>query len=306
MLASALIDLAESAWLYPGGRGFPPFDTLDTGIDDNDLTFDVTGLLNNIESDTTVEIDSELMLTGIVTADTPSSGKNRVTVLQRAWGGSTAASHLAGARVRVKPDFPRTHLLNALRTVVDGLYAEGVYKRVVDTSLTYSYGDALALPAAAKRVVGVMVQSGTGVRYRPLRRGKHYEVLHTFSPLKVMFNYGATSGRTLHVVYGADYDGDLITSEAFDLSHATLDVPMDIQKHLPMAIAGYVLQGHEIGRINVEDIRDAIAAAGAQVPVGSSLNIGQALLAAFRQLAIVPAYKELREQDRVQFSYVGA
>lgn len=303
MLASAILDLAWSQWLYPGGRNLPAYDILDSTITSGATTFDVTGELNDIPDDTTVEIDSELILTGNVTLDTPSAGKNRVAVVQRGFGGSTAAAHTAGARVYVEPAFPRAHMLNALRTIVDGLYADGVYKRAT-TTLTYTSGDAADLPAGTKRVLWAEIQEGTGTRYKSLDAGRNFRILRSYTPWKLQFLHGGASGRTVRVVYALDYDGDLITSEAFDLSHATLDVPMDIQKHLPMAVAGYVLQGAEISRINIEDIRSAIAAAGGQVPVGSSLNVGQALLGAFQQLAVARQRKELMEEDIVTPEWV--
>lgn len=307
MLASDILNRAWSQWLFPGGRNLPAYDILDSNITDSATSFDVRGELDDIPSDTTVEIDSELILTGDVTADTPSAGKNRVAVVQRGWGGSTAAAHTGGAtgaRVYVEQPFPRAHMLNALRALVDGLYSDGVYKRKTYASLTFSYGDAAALPSDLKRLIAIEVQNGTGVRYKPLEDGRHYRILKAFSPYKIQFSFGGSSGRTIQLVYAADYDGDLIVNEAFDLSDATLDVPMDIQKHLPMAVAGYMLQGQEISRINIEDIRSAIAAAGAQVPVGSSLNVGQSLLAAFQQLAVAKQRRELMETDPPETTWV--
>lgn len=287
MLVSDVIDRVFGEWFYPSGVNRPAFDILSTGIDNDDLTIMTEGRQESIPRDTVVEIDSELILVK------DRSGA-QLTVAERGYLDTVAASHSSGAKVLVDPKYPRKIILNALASVIGLLYPWGLYARatttlVVDTSIDQ------ALPADAVRVLRVR---NVDLDHRKLMRGRDYLELDEYAPMKVRIRGGAGSGANLIIVYAKDFTRP--AAEADNLT--TAGVPETLQPYLPMAVAGYLLQGQELPRVQVEEIRRMLASQGIQV--GAALNIGQALLQQFRQTYVAAERARLMEKDPVQFEIV--
>ena len=80
--------------------------------------------LNGMRAGGVIQIDNELMYVWEV-----SSGSKTVTV-ERAWNGTTAVAHAAGAVAIVDPKFPRSQILEAINAEIDDLSSpmNGLYQ----------------------------------------------------------------------------------------------------------------------------------------------------------------------------------
>ena len=292
MLASEVIDRTYLEWLYPAGVDRPAFDFLSGAMSASASTFLVQGRVQSIPPDSVVEIDDELiLLSGFSGA--------QATVAERGYLDTTAASHADGAQVRIDPKYPRKTLFNALRSVIGLLYTYGLYVRATESSLTYTTRDALTLPAGAKRILSIVVRStGSHEVYRRLAmEGRDWVLYPEFTPPKFHIRRGGAEGASMTVVYTKDFG--IPSSPADDLD--ALGVPATLQPYLPLAVAGYVLQSKEIPRVQVEEIRRMLAAQGIQV--GAALNVGQAMLRAFRFEYVAAERRRLVEQDPPTFAW---
>lgn len=275
MLVSEVLDRAYSEWLWPAGVDRPAFDILASAMTASSpgagQAFTVEGRLNRIPPDTVLEIGTELVLTKTV-SDT------QITVAERGWLNSSAAAHSIGDQVRVDVKYPRITLLNHLASVIGMLMPWGLYQRKVDSTQTFSTRAVKTLPAGGKRILSVLVRStGSNEVYRTLRMEGRDWILHReFNPPKYHLRRGGGEGAEMHVVYTSDFGRP--TAESDDLD--TLGVPDTLQPYLPLAVAGMALQGREIPRVQVEEIRRMLVTEGIQV--GTALNVGQAMLNAFR------------------------
>lgn len=299
MLVSEILDRTYSEWIYPGGTNLPPIDTVKTqGVlsGTGEGTFDLDGLVANIPDNSIIEIDDELILTKTVTGTAPTV---TVTTLQRGYLETTPTSHTVGSKVYVDPKFSRVNLFNALKTVIGTLFPLGMYQRVSDsTTVDWNFNAVAALPTGTEDVLSVIVrQPGTNERYtEPLLEGRDYRVLYEFTPPKLEMKLGGFQGNDVTVVVKKDFT--LPTTTADDLT--TLGVPLSIQPVLPMAIAGYILQGRELPRTMIEDIRRQLSSQGIQV--GAAVNIGQLLIQTFERRYVANERMRLKEKDPLRFS----
>lgn len=303
-----MLERARQEFLEAGGESRPPYDILDADITDAAATAVLRGRIDDLPDDSIIEIDTELMLVSSVDVDTPGAPKNTANFAARGYLDSVAAAHVAGARVYLDPPYPTVRLLNALRAIVAMLYPWGVYDRNVISSLDYASQGVLTFPAGTLRVLGVLVsryggETGT-LPWKRLEQGKHWEWLPEFDPPKAQFLMGGAQGRDLQVVYAKDFDFEGIALSTNLTS--TTRVPARIQQFLPLAVAGYVLQGEDVPRLLVDEIRDALAALGAEVPPGTAINIGRVMLDFFRNEFVSAERKRLQEQDPTRYEYVGS
>lgn len=300
MLADEVVERTFSEILEKGGKNRRDWDIL--GADISDLvTLDmaVQGRVRDLPNDTIYEIAYEVML------GQENDGVN-VTLNERGLGESTPATHTNGEKVYVNPDWWRITVLNALKSVIGQLYPWGVYRRVLDTSLTIpADGRAQDLPAEALELVDLVVEDrpGTSASFATLQRGYDYNVLHQFSPVVVQV-YSGIPGRPVYAVYKADYD--LSTWSATGQTNlTTLGVPTTLQEHLPLAVAGHLLRGAEVSRLQIEELKRMISAVGGQVAIGANFNVGQGFIDAFKQGPVENEKRKLREQDIPGVVYMG-
>jgi len=272
MLVSEVIDRTLNNWLYPAGVNRPSFDILASTVDADTLTLTVEQRVT-IPRDSILEIGSELVLTEESLAGT-------ITAAERGYLDTVPAAHSAGARVYLDPMFSRKTIFDTLCTVVGELYPAGVYRRTIDDStVTWTTGAAVALPSGTGQVLkATVVRAYTSpadyVRLRP-ERGE-YEVLYEFDPPKIKLVSGGYSGAQVIVVVAKDFT--LPTDETKDLT-TVCGIPASLVPHLPLAIAGNILQSRELPRIMVEEVRRLLASQG--VEVGAAVNVGQVLLNLF-------------------------
>lgn len=284
MLVSELIDRTLAEWLHPAGDEQDQFDTLQTAIDADDTEIVLDGRAERVPRDSILQIGSELILTS-------SSSGSVVQVAERGFGGSTAAAHSVGDIVWIDPTFTRNEILNALRAIVGKLYPWGLYKRTVDSSVTFSVREVLTAPAGTKRIHSILVRQSTSEeRYRTLTvRGEDWVEYRQFDPIKYEIQRGvAAEGQTMYVTCLGDFT--LPDAEADDLD--TLGLSETLQEDLPMAVAGTVLKGREVPRVTLDRIREALSAAG--LNPGVTMNIGAAMIENFKREAV---YAERARQD---------
>lgn len=295
MLVSEVIDRCYSEWIYPGGTNLPAVDVVATqgsalsGTSNGNFT--VEGLVSNIPDQTILEIEDELILTKSVSGTT-------VTTLQRGYLETTPVAHVVGTPVYLNPKFSRINLFNALKTVIGTLYPLGMYDREIDSSLLWDFDDQVALPAGTEDVLSLIVRMpGSAVQWtKPLMEGRDYEVRYEFDPPELVLMKGGFAGNSIRVVVKKDFT--LPTAFADDLD--TLGIPASIQPVLPMAMAGYLLQGRELPRTMIEDIRRTLAAQGVQV--GSAVNIGQLLIQTFERRYVANERMRLKEKDPLRYA----
>lgn len=300
MLVSDVIDRCYSEWIYPGGINLPAFDTVKTqGVlsGSGEGTFDLDGLIANVPDQSILEIDDELILTKTVTGSAPTV---TVTTAARGYLDTAATTHTAGTKVYLDPKFSRVNLFNALKTVIGTLYPLGLYRRVSDSSLTWQFDRVVALPAAVEDVLSLVVRSPSSTeRYTPpLVEGRDYRVLWEFSPAKLYMRSGGYANQTITFSYKADFTEPATT--AVDLT-ATTGIPASLQPALPMAMAGYLLQGRDLPRVQIEEVRRQLASQGIQA--GAAVNIGQLLIRTFEQRYVANEKARLKEKDPIRFAY---
>lgn len=295
MLVSEVMDRTFSEWLYPGGINLPAHDKVATqGVltGSGEGTFTVTGLVSNIPDQSILELEDELILTESVSGTT-------VTTAIRGYLETAAASHAVGTKVYVDPKFPRINIFNALKTVIGTLFPLGLYQRVSDSSITWDGGTVAALPSGTEDVLSVICRApGSEERYTmPLVEGRDYRVLHEFTPPKLYMIQGGYENQTLTILVKKDFT--LPTATTDDLT--TLGVPATLQSVLPMAVAGYLLQGRELPRVQIEEVRRQLASQGIQV--GAAVNIGQLLIRTFETKYVANEKARLKEKDPIRVSY---
>ena len=290
---SEVVERCFNSWLYPGGIQRPAFDTLADIIDNSQLSLTLTGRVTNVPRDSVLEVEYEQMLVSDVATTT-------VTLQERGFLETDPDQHAAGTIVNIDPTFSKKAVFDALVAVLKMLYPAGVYWRNEDTATTWSFAAPLkALPTGGKRVVTILAKTNSVIEdYRPLRPGIDYENRPEFTPARYRLRRGGFEGGALLVIYAKDFGTP--TSPTDDLSN--LGVPESLQPHLPMGIAGQLLQGRELPRIQIEEIRRFMASQGIQI--GAALNVGQALLNTFMARHVGGERDRLNEQDPSNFEFV--
>lgn len=298
MLVSDVMDRAFAEFLYPAGVNRPAYDVLAApGMTNVVLTpVNVEGRVANIPRDTVLEIEDEQVLVKSVAGTV-------LTLQERGYLETDPVAHAAGVKVSVDPQYTRKAVFNAVQSIVGMLYPWGLFRIRTDVTQTFDTRAVKALPAGGLDILSIIVRSsGALERYEPpLRKGVDYEILRMFSPPKYQLTRGGVTGNAMTVLYTADFT--LPATTADDLT-ATCGVPATVQPYMPLAVAGYLLQGKELPRVHVEEIRRALAQTGVQV--GAALNIGQALMQTFVRLYVQAERKRLSDQAPPGFEFVGS
>lgn len=301
--ASDVVDLVYNMWLTPAGIYQPSYDILDVQLNAASLSMVTKQRINTVPTSSILEVEYELMFTEAVQKDTPSAGKTTITLNERGVYETDDVVHTAGKKVILNPDYPKQTVLNAVKWISMMLLGWGLYKRNVDTTYEWDPSNFQALPADCLDVVALLVKNDVNNDMWSRReKGRHYVVYPEFVPPKVWTRAGGAAGQQVQLVYYSDFD---LSTFSKDTELDTVGIPKELQPHLAMAAAGYVLQGKELPRVVVEEVRRLLSAAGAQVPVGSVLNVGQALMQSFRVDFLEAAKRKQRQLDNPRFEYVG-
>jgi hypothetical protein len=297
VLVRDIIDRTYSELLQPGGTGREAYDVLMEDINASSDELMLEGRQTHIPNDTVVQINSERILVSDHDLST-----HITTAKRRGYGESDASGHSEGDLVIIDPDFPRDVLFNHVKTTISQLYPLGLYRRRKDVSETFPVhpNNFLTLPTDARDVFSVSVEGNSGNQKYRLRKGHDYDVWHEFDPIEVEIHSGGTVGRDLTIIYKADYDTDNLTEET-DLDN--LGVPSTLQPYMPLAIAGFVLQGTEVPQIVRDEIKSLLASEGIQP--GISLQYGQGLIQVFERVYVAREKTKLQEYDKPRIAYRG-
>lgn len=225
---------------------------LETSVDADDTEFITTYDLNGLRAGTVFEIDSELCYIWSVTA-----GSKTMTV-ERGYGGTTAASHSAGAIITLNPKFPKSQMLESLNQDIDDLSSpvNGLF-RVVATSLTYNGSDRQINLAGATNVIDLI---DVRVRYlsddypviRGVRLQRDLPTTDFASGFAIVFDDECVAG-TIRVRYKAPFVR--ASSLSTDLQ-TTCFVPQSMEDILEMGVMVRMLQSREVKRNFVESQGD--------------------------------------------------
>lgn len=294
MLVSEVIDRTYSEWLNPAGINRPAWDTVATAgvlAGTTEGTFTVGGRIVNIPNDSLIEIDDELIRVSAVSTTT-------VTTNGRGYLETAAASHAVGSIVTVDPPFPRINVFNAIKTIISQLYPRGLYRRTTNATFNWQTAAVQALDSGALDVLSILVRApGSNELYAgPLMEGRDYRIVYEFTPPKLLMIRGGYNGQAVTCITKKDFTTPAATSDDLD----TLGVPTSLQSSLPMAVAGWLLQGREVPRVQIEDVRRQLASTGVQV--GSALNVGQALLQQFWNGPVANERRRQFEMDPTRIS----
>jgi hypothetical protein len=295
MLVSDVIDSTYAEWLYPAGIEQPLFDVLDGAIDDSTLTLVLEGRAESVPRTAVLEIGSELVLN-------KSTAGSSCTLQERGYLNTTAAAHADGTKVLISPKFTRQSVFNALKSVIGLLFPYGLYVRATDDAQTFTSREFLALPTGGLDVLSILVRvNSEDELWRRLSQARGDWVMYPeFTPPKYHLRAGGSQGNTVKVVYKKDFDLASLDSEADDLD--TIGVSSTLQPYLPMAAAGHLLRGKDVPRAVAQEIRNLLATQGVQV--GAALNIGEALLSAFKREYVLAERRRLSELDEPTFRWV--
>lgn len=273
MLASDIIERTRSEFLEAGNVGVTEWDYTTADITSADTTVSLSGRAEYVPGDGVIEFYDDSMEAALVRS---ASGPT-ITMQERGYLETTAAAHTSGTRVLIDPPFLRQVIFNALRSVVSSLYAYGVYEREFHES-TYNAITPVTLPTNAMDPLSVIwVSRGTGLGWNKLTRGTHWEPIPLSDAIRVQFYHGGSQGRTVQIPYKRAYREPTALSD--DLG--TLGVPTTLQPHLPLGIAGHLLMGREVPKLQADHIKRQLE--GQNVPVGSLANIGRLLWQTFIQ-----------------------
>jgi hypothetical protein len=291
VLVSEVIERAYNEFLYPGDVNRPTFDKLANVLDASSTTFSVTGRVQNIPRDTVLEIDSELMIVDSVSG----TSVTLHPTIGRGYLETAAVGHDQFAPIYIDPTYSRKVMLNALISVIGNVYAHGAYSRKTTSALLFTTQGTVDLPTGAKKVLKVLAALGTSapLYYNQLRKGIDYLEFEEFEPPKLQLIRGGTEGGFMQIVYKAEYT--LPTQETDNLSSLANPVPDTLQGYLPMAIAGYLLQGRDLSRVQIEEIKRALGSTGIQP--GVSIQLANQLLNIFYARYVQPEADRLRERD---------
>jgi len=296
MLVSEVVDRTYSEYLYPAGINRPAFDSLNGAILAADETIELSGRLTNVPRDSILEIEDELVL---VEATSGSS----ITVAERGFRETAAADHADDTRVLLNPTFSRKVVFNAMNSILSMLWPWGVYERATADE-TADITSVMSLPEGGKDgPYNILVRlSGPNEKYHRLSRARQdYFIYREFDPPKYQLLKGVPNGSTITIVFAKEVAQAAAMADDLD----TLGVSASLQPYLPMGIAGQLLQGREVPRTQIEDIRRALASQGVQLPPGATLSVGTALLRGFREVYVAAERKRLNELDPPQMEFVG-
>ena len=236
---------------------------LSTTVSSSDTSIVLSYDLGGMRSGTIIEVDSELIYIWEA-----STGTKSITV-ERGYAGTTAASHAAGAIVKLNPRFPKAQMLEALNQDIEDLSSplNGLF-RVVTLTLAYNGSDRQINLTGATNVIDLI-----DVRLRYLSddfpyvsKTKLQRDLPTAdfaSGYAVVFNEPLMSGD-LRVRYKSGFSR---LSYVTDDIQSVSGIPSSMEDILEMGIMSRILSVREVKRNFIESQGDTRRSE--EVPAGA-------------------------------------
>ena len=225
---------------------------LAAGVNDTDTSFTFLYDLKGLREGVVFEVDSELCYVWEATSGT------KTAVVERGYGGTTAASHSSDAIVTLNPRFPKAQMLESLNQDIDDLSSpvNGLF-RVVSTNIAYNGSDRQIDLTGATNVIDLI---DVRLRYlsddypvlRGVRLQRNLPTGDFPSGLALVFDEGTIAG-TLNVRYKAPFVRAVST--ASDIQSVCL-VPQSMEDILEMGVMARMMQTREIKRNFIESQGD--------------------------------------------------
>ena len=313
---SGLIDRVYREYLEPMDD-VTSYTTLDTGVNDSITTLEFAGaLLTQEEEDamdagTIIECDTELMR--CVSLDTVN---NQVTVV-RGVRGTSAATHSAGALIKIAPPFPRQVVFDAVKDQINNLFPTlfAVDTQSITTGTGYTLIGDYSSPGTHNYIVSILSaisqytdfsvgSDTTGINFNPVTSslvelpnpftytdadGVSRTITYSTGPSVVhaiQFS-GISSGHTAHVTFKKKF----IEPTAEDNTLAEVGLETEYEPIIMAGVAAQMMSGKDIPAATSDYISDQMSLSS--YPVGSSNSIRNSLLQ-YQQLLINQARKYLR------------
>lgn len=296
-----VLERAKSEFLLAGNTDSETWDTIDTAMDASQLTMSLAGhITSGVPPDSVLEADDGTMEM-VLNKSTDSSD---LTLQQRGWMESGAASHDSGTRFILDPVWPRIVLYNALKGVISSLKGYGLYLKALSTSLTYSSVAPVSLPAGAWDVLSVHWLDST--LYRQARRGEDFDILYDAgatvdAPPQLQFYGYGMQGASMRVTYKKDFTSpdDVFAADTssppldsvLDVDLDDCGVPTSLQPHMATAVAASVLQGRDVPILDNERVRAALANQG--IAPGTRSGVARNLMSAFLEHVVIARNNQL-------------
>ena len=224
------------------------------------LSYDLGGFREG----SVIEIESELMYVWTATSAT------KTLVVERAYDGTTAGAHTAGAVTVVNPRFPRQQMLDALNADLDDLSStvNGLF-RVVAQDISYNGTDRQINLTSASGVIDLLE---VRLRYlatdfpiiRNVRLQRNLPTADFASGVAIVFDEAVMAG-TLRVVTKREFTR--VTAEANDMQTVAF-LPASCEDIVEMGVILRMMNGREIKRNFIESQGDTRRSE--EVPPGST------------------------------------
>lgn len=313
-----LVDRVYREYLEPMDD-LQPYTLLETGINDSEqtITFDGTLLTQEeedvMEAGSIIEIGQELLLCKEL--DTVN---NTVTV-NRGVRGTTAATHLAGATIKIAPVFPRKNVYDAVVDQINNLFPTlfAVDVQQITASTGYTLIGSYDSPGTHNYIVSVMKaisqytdfttgSDTTGVVFAPVvcqlvelpnpftytdSDGVERTLTYSSGPsvVNALQFSNISAGHTTFVTFKKKFIEP--TSETDTL--ASIGLEPEYEGIIMAGVAAQVLSGRDIPTATADYITDQMSVSN--FPVGSATSIRNSLLQ-YRNLLIEQARKYLRSK----------
>ena len=314
-----LVDRVYREYLEPVDK-VESYSYLTGGISDSDTTIAYDDNLFSVEEEDAleagaiVEVGQELMYTTAV-----NTVENNITV-KRGQRGTTAATHSAGAMIKIAPAFPRKNVYEAVCDQIKNLYPTLFAVETIELTASTGYkllgthgtdGDSYNYLVAPLKAISQYTdwQSGsdqTGLKYNGVaiemidlpnpftytddtstERTKTYttgpDVVHAVQFVNI------SSGHTVFVTFKKKFIAP--TAETDTL--ATVGLEQEYEPIVMTGVAAQLVAGKDISKLNTSYITEQLESTAN--PIGSSNNIGQSLLR-YQQLLIQQARSNLRSK----------
>jgi hypothetical protein len=279
-MATSLATLVERTRRFV--RDWPQEDVLTASLSSTSTTITVAD--GTLYADNwLIEIDQETLFVN-------GNGTGTSATVRRGVRGSTAASHVSGATVLLRPMFSYMEIVDALNWAKDECFPL-IYKEVLDTSLTtsantfeYTVPNLDSLPV---RYISKLELKASGESdYREFRG---WSIRRGATP-KIQFTVDPDPSATIRL-HGYSPFPDLTTGTSLDAQW-----PINADKLLPLGAASYLLASEESGRGRGD--RPARQAEGEALRAGARMSAANSLDARFRRglanAAMPPLPKHLR------------
>ena len=199
----------------------------------------------------------------------------RTLTVERGRLGSTAAEHLTGTDIIIKPKYPRINVANAIGDQVVGLFP-ALYA-VKKTTLTTSSTQFVEMPTGTQRILQAKIDNSTTGSTTTVYSDIPLELLTDFTPSStecaVQFPSTPTSGKSVFVVYASKFTRP--TTESTDLN--TTSGLEDFHEQIVMVGAiAQLLSELDVDVTTQDFITENLEQRG--IPVGSGERLRNALL----------------------------